>query len=155
MNAPRFGERRYRTRLGHYSGWPALTALVDILFLALVFFAMAGSFARVSGIAIALPSVNTRSAAALERFVISLAPAAPGAPEKMHIFFREKRCRNLDELRELLSELPGRSRVIIRADRNLAYEEVVKVMEAAKSAGVPSCFIAVEVPKEKPVAAYE
>ena len=38
MNAPSFGERRYRTRLKYFSGWAELTALVDILFLPLLFF---------------------------------------------------------------------------------------------------------------------
>ena len=157
MTGQNFGERRYRTRLKHYSGWPELTALVDILFLSLLFFALTSSFVRVSGIGIALPRVNTHTTAALERFVISLAPAPPGGTERMSIYFREKRCRDLDELRQQLSELHGvspRARVIIRADRNLPYEEVAKVMDAAKNAQL-SCFIAVEVPEENPAAAYE
>ena len=153
MTSPMFGERRYRTRLKYYNGWTGLTALVDILFLSLLFFALSSNFVRVSGIDIALPQVNTRTSAALERFVISLAPGDAG----MNIYFREKRCKNIDELRQQLSELhesSPRSSVIIRADRSIPFEEVVKIMNAAKNAQL-SCFIAVEVPEAAPSAAYE
>ena len=156
MNGSAFGERRYRTRLKCYSGWPELTALADILFLALLFFALTSSFVRVSGIAVSLPTMNTRTTAALERFVISLAPDAEGG-SGMKIYFMEKRCRDIDELRRQLSELyerAPRGSVIIRADRSIPFEEVAKVMDAAKNANL-ACFIAVEVPKAEPSATYE
>lgn len=157
MNAPSFGERRYRTRLKYFSGWAELTALVDILFLSLLFFALTSNFVRVSGIDVALPQMNTRTVAALERFVISLAPPAPGSDAGVSIYFREKRCRDIDELRQqlsLLHEKSKRASVIIRADRSIPFEEVVKIMDAAKNAQL-SCFIAVEVPGEAPSATYE
>ena len=50
-----FGERRYRPRLKCFGGWPELTALVDILFLALLFFVLASSFVQVSGVRVSLP----------------------------------------------------------------------------------------------------
>ena len=157
MTAPAFGERRYRTRLKYHGGWPELIALTDILFLSLLFFALTSNSVRVSGINVALPRMNTRTVSALERFVISLAPPVPGSDAKMDIHFLERRCRNIDELRQQLSQLHERSRrasVIIRADRSIPFEEVVKVMDAAKNAQL-SCFIAVEVPGEAPSATYE
>ena len=159
MSSPKFGERRYRTRLKYFSGWAELTALADILFLSLLFFALTSNFVRVSGIKIALPQMNTRTVAALERFVVSLAPPAPDSDAKMNIYFREKRCRDIDELRQQLSQLHEKSSskhtsVIIRADRSIPFEEVVKVMDAAKNAQL-ACFIAVEVPGEVPSATYE
>ena len=158
MNPAGLGQRRYRTRLKYRSGWPELTALVDILFLALLFFALTSNFVRVSGIDIALPQVNTRTTAALERFVISLAISdSEGDPGGVRIYFREKRCRGIDELRQELSELydsSPRASVIIRADRSVPFEEVAKVMDAAKKAQL-ACFIAVDAPAPKPSAAYE
>lgn len=143
-----FGERRYRTRLKYHTGWPELTALVDIFFLSLLFFALT-SIVRVSGIPIDLPRVQTHTTAALEHFVISLSADSTG--KGMVIYFRERPCANIDELRQQLSELhesSPRARVIIRADRTLLYENVAKVMDAAKDAHL-SCFLAVEVPKER------
>ena len=158
MNPTGLGQRRYRTRLKYRSGWPELTALVDILFLSLLFFALASNFVRVSGIDIALPQVNTRTTSALQRFVISIAPSDAEGDQGVRIYFREKRCRNIDELRQELSLLhdssPRRASVIIRADRSVPFEEVAKVMDAAKKAQL-ACFIAVDAPAPKPSAAYE
>ena len=158
MNSAGLGQRRYRTRLKYRSGWPELTALVDILFLSLLFFALASNFVRVSGIDIALPQVNTRTTSALQRFVISIAPSDAEGDQGVRIYFREKRCRNIDELRQELSLLhdssPRRASVIIRADRSVPFEEVAKVMDAAKKAQL-ACFIAVDAPAPKPSAAYE
>ena len=144
-----FGQRRYRTRLKYCSGWPELTALVDILFLSLLFFVIASSFVRLSGIKVELPKVDTLSTAALNRYVVSLIPAAEGTG--VEIYFREKRCGNLGELQQELAELRRRGddvTVIIRADRKVPFEEVARVMDAAKTEKI-ACFIAVRVPEEE------
>lgn len=157
MTSRGLGQRRYRTRLKYRTGWPELTALVDTFFLLLLFLALTSNFTRVSGIAIALPRINTRTTQLLERFVVSLVPAAPGDGYAVRIYFREKRCKDLDELCQELSTLHNssvRGSVIIRADRNIPFEEVAKVMDAAKHAQL-NCFIAVDVPAEKPSATYE
>lgn len=157
MTSTGLGERRYRTRLKYYSGWPEVIALVDIFFLLLLFFALTNNFVRVSGIKVALPQMNTRTKAALERFVISLAPAAPESGARMSIYFREELCRDLNELCQRLSKLHENHKtasVIIRADRSIPFEEVVRVMNAAKDTGI-SCFVAVEVPDEAPARTYE
>lgn len=152
------GGRRYRTRLRHRSGWPELTALLDILFLSLLFFVISSRSVRVSGIRIDLPQMNTRTTAALERFVISLAPDREGGEAKMKIYFQENSCRDINDLYQQLSNLhrnsPRHASVIIRADRSIPFEEVAKVMDAARKAQL-NCFVAVEVPREEPAAAYE
>ena len=150
-----FGQRRYRTRLEYRRGWPELTALADILFLSLMFFGIASSFVRVSGIKVDLPLVDTRSSEALERFVVSLTSSEAGAG--VNIYFREKHCGSIVELRQELAELYQRhadATVIIRADRNVPFEEVARVMDAAKSENL-SCFIAVKVPEEEIATPFE
>jgi len=145
-----FGQRRYRTRLKYCSGWPELTALVDILFLSLMFFVIASSFVRVSGIRVELPTVDTLSTAVLHRYVVSLTPSASNGAGA-DIYFREKHCSNLGELQQELAELRRHDddvTVIIRADRRIPFEEVARVMDAAKAERI-SCFIAVQVPKEE------
>ena len=158
MNPTGLGQRRYRTRLKYRSGWPELTALVDIFFLSLLFFALSSNFVRVSGIDIALPQVSSRTTAALQRFVISIAPSDVEGDPGIRIYFREKRCRDIEELRQELSLLhdssPRRASVIIRADRSVPFDEVAKVMDAAKKAQL-ACFIAVDAPALEPSAAYE
>ena len=156
-----FGERRYRTRLKCYTGWPELTALADILFLSLLFFALTSRFVQVSGYDIALPRVNTNTTGTLERFVVSLSLAKPGS---VNIYFRGRRCSDVGELYRQLSELHYGSgsphgaslqpSVIIRADRRIPFEEVMKVMDAAKKAQL-SCFIEVKAPEANPGPQYE
>ena len=72
------GRRRYCTRLKPLSGWPGVTALVDIFFLALIFFFLSGSFVRVSGISVELPRVRPSNIADMEKFVVTITP--PAAP---------------------------------------------------------------------------
>ena len=151
MNRPGtgFGERRYRTRLKYYSGWPELTALVDILFLALLFFVLASSFVRVSGVRVSLPQVKARNTAALERFVVSLTPPENGGNPGGNIYFRDKLC-SVNELREELSLLHDRAKratIIIRADRDVPFERVAEVMAIIEAAQLPS-FVAVTLPGE-------
>jgi len=160
MTRFKFSERRYRTSLRHFSGWPDLIALVDILFLSLLYFVLATNVVRVSGVKVALPKMDTSTMSSLGRFVISVAPPERDG-EGVRIYFQEKRCDNIDDLRQKLSELcvdknSKPSSVIIRADRRVSFEEVAKVMDAAKNFDI-SCFIAVEVPDpaEEPAATYE
>ena len=145
MSAPRFGERRYRTRLKYRTGWPELTALVDILFLSLLFFALNGNVTWVSGIKVDLPKVNTRTRVKLERFVITLAPPAKGSDAKMSIHFRDEPC-DIDELRKQLSKLQESSSnasVIIRVDRSIPFSEVANVLDAVATEKL-HCFFPVD-----------
>lgn len=150
MTSPGFGERRYRTRLKYRTGWPELTALVDILFLSLLFVALTGNFTWVSGIKVDLPRVNARTRVKLERFVITLAPPAPGSGDRMSIHFRDRRCKDIDDLRQQLSKLQESSSnasVIVRVDRSIPFSEVSKVLDAVATAKL-HCFFPVDVPKE-------
>lgn len=143
------GRRRYASRLKCRSGWPEVTALVDILFLAMLFFVLASSFVRVSGVRVSLPQVKARNTAALERFVVSLTPPEAGGNPGGNIYFRDKLC-NIDELRKELSLLHDRSKqatIIIRADRNVPFERVAEVMAITEAAQLPS-FVAVTQPEE-------
>ena len=67
-NDLKFGSRRYAPKLKPKTGWPELTALIDVLFLSLLFFALSGSFVRVSGIGVELPRMEAPNVADVERF---------------------------------------------------------------------------------------
>ena len=152
----RFGERRYRTRLKYRNGWPELTALVDILFLSMLFFVPASLFVKVSGVSVSLPRVRAQNTAALARFVITLTPPNPGGGQRGNIYFRDKLV-DVNRLREELSILHDnapRASVIIRADRNVPFEMVAEVMAIAESAQLPS-FIAVAPPDRSQSDTYE
>lgn len=154
MIRPEIGKRRYQTRLRPVSGWPDLTALIDVLFLTLIFFFLSSSFVRVSGISVELPRVSPSSVASLEKFIISITPDN-GTNSKCLIYFNDQPVSR-ESLKQQLNEVRGRSRnasVVIRADRRVPFETVAEVIALAESARLSS-FIAVNPPSERREAVF-
>lgn len=147
--------RRYRTRLRLLSGWPELTALIDILFLALLVFVISSSFVRVSGISVELPRLPAPDTAVLERYIVTITPPDQEHPQGT-IYYRDKQV-NHEELRRRLSEVHDRAKqasVVIRADRRVPFSEVATVMAIAEAAQLPS-FIAVLSSDDRRSASFE
>ena len=142
-------QRRYRTRLKYFKNWPESTALLDVLFLALLFFALTGSFIRIPGIGVELPRLEAPEVADLERFIVSITP--PAQPDmECHYYFKDKLV-TLDELKHeffRIADDTARRSVVICADRRVPFDTVTRVMAAAESAKLPS-FIAVMPPVAK------
>jgi biopolymer transport protein ExbD len=147
--------RRYRTRLRSFTGWPEMTALIDILFLTLLFFILSSSFVRVSGISVELPRLDAVDFAVLERCVVTIT-----APDNVNtggeIFFGDKKLSEdtLPGELSLFKDNFKNASVIIRADYRVPFDTVAKVMEIAESAQMP-CFIAVMPENNKDVAGFE
>ncbi len=143
------GRRRYRTRLKPLSGWPEVIALVDIFFLALIFFFLSGSFVRVSGISVELPRVRPSNIADMEKFVVTITPPASAGGECLLYFNDQPVTPEL--LKQRFGEVRGRSQtasVIIRADQRVSFETVAEVMAMAEAAKLSS-FLAVMPPSER------
>lgn len=144
-----FGYRRYRTRLKPFSGLPEVTALVDVLFLAMMLIVSASSFVKVSGVNVSLPEVTSRnidSMVNLERLVVSLTP--PDRNGEVRIYFRDKQMTGKmlkQELGDVHSKFP-QTAIIISADRKVPFEKLAEVMTTVASAELRS-FVAV-MPKE-------
>ena len=147
-----FGCRRYRTRLKLYHGFPAATALLDIFFLVLLFVVFASSFVRVSGVSVALPQV--KSPAMMERLerrmVVSLKPAENGGGIRM--YFRDRPV-DMKKLQEELGK-SAKTVIIIRADREVPFENVAEVMTTAAKSNLRS-FIAVMPGKDEESTQFE
>ena len=141
------GRRRYQTRLKPLSGWPELTALVDILFLVLIFFFLSSSFVRVSGISVNLPRVRTSGVADLEKYIVTLAPGPDGKPL---LYFNDQPV-SPELLKQRFGEEQGRARtasIVIRADREVPSGAVAEIMALAEAAKLSS-FIAVTPPERR------
>ena len=147
----RIGARRYRTRLQPLSGRPDLTPLVDVMFLALIFFMISSSFVQVSGIRVDLPQANASTVADIEKFIISIA----WSEKESLVYFNDQQV-SWENLKEKLAEVSGMSKtatVVIRADSRIPFETVARVMTLAERAGLAS-FIAVMPQKLKPDAVF-
>lgn len=105
MNNPSIGDRRYKPRLRPKSGWPELTALIDVMFLVMLFLFLSSSFVRVSGIRVNPPRVRPSSVADLEKFVVTIARNSEGG----RLLYFNDRPVTLESLKQQFNEVHGRS----------------------------------------------
>lgn len=148
-------QRRYAPTLKPKSGWPELTALIDVFFLVLLFFALSSSFVRISGIRVELPRIPAPSVATVERLVVTVTP--PERPGKeCQVYFQDK-LMTLDLLKQQFFKLKDTARdanIVICADRRVPFETVSRIMAFAESAKI-SCFVALVPPDAKRETRFE
>jgi len=115
-----------------------ITALIDIVFLLLIFFMLTSHFQISSGIPISLPKV-TQKLYNSEQHKINLVIDRQG-----RTYLKGERI-NIKELGSQFQSLvreTGRVHLILEADKEVRHGRVVEVMDLAKSAGVSSIIIA-------------
>ena len=114
-----------------------LSALIDAVFLLLIFFAVSTTFLDTSGLKLELPHAET--ATPQEKQELTVWIGADGA-----VRFRDEGL-SLDDLelrlREALAETPERF-VVLQADRRTPLETVVDVMDQVRKAGAKGVTIA-------------
>lgn len=139
----KIGERRYKPRLKPKSGWPEPTALINVLFLTMLFVFLSNSFVRVSGIRINPPRVRPSSVADLERFVVAIKQTSDGGRQ---LYFND-RPATLESLRQQFNEVYGRrsrnATIIIQADRGVTLEQSAEIMALAEAANLASFLVTV------------
>ena len=154
-NDLKFGSRRYAPKLKPKTGWPELTALIDVLFIMLLFFALSGSFVRISGIRVDLPRYTAPNKADVERLVVTVSPPeVPGKP--CQVYFQDKLV-TMDMLKQeflKLNDSSKRTSIVVYADRSVPFDTVSQVMALAGSAGI-SGFIALGTPDVKRETRFE
>jgi len=114
-----------------------LTALIDIVFLLLVFFLLASNFIEQQPVAIVVPEVEHETKGELSNIVVSI-------DKNADIYFNGDKVDSLQLLRAgLESEIRKRDKatVVIQADRRVVYDTVVQVIDAAKLAGAHTLML--------------
>lgn len=150
-----FGTRRYMPHLKPKTGWPELTALIDVLFLALLFFALSSSFVRISGISVELPRIQAPNVADVERLVVTVTPS-DDPKQSCQVYFQDK-IMSFDMLQQeffKLTDTSSKASIIISADRRVPFDTVARIMAFAESAKISS-FIAVAPPDAKRETRFE
>ena len=116
-----------------------LTPMLDVVFIMLIFFIVTASFTRETGIEVNRPNAST----ALARENVSILVAVKSNNEiwidKRRVDVRSVRS-NIERLR---AENPEGA-VVIQADEKATVDTVVKVMDAARQAGVKDVSLATE-----------
>ena len=114
-------------------------SIADIVLLLLIFFLLTSTFVIQQGIKVKLPKAFSEESATADRIMITMT-------EKGQLFL-EDGLVGLDNLEVLLRETVeelGNPLVVIRADRTIIIEKVVRVMDITREAGATKLLIATE-----------
>jgi biopolymer transport protein ExbD len=129
----------HRKKRSRYTVTVPLTALIDIVFLLLIYFLLTTNFMVDEGIKIKLP--QARAAAPQTEETITVYVDQQGrafiGTEEVSI------ARLFDRLKEMIGNRENKL-VVIRADRAVVLNKAVKVMDIAKAAGAGRLCLATE-----------
>jgi biopolymer transport protein ExbD len=129
----------HRKKRSRYAVQPPLTALIDIVFLLLIYFLLTTNFMVDEGIKIKLPQARAsapQTEETLTVYVDKQGRAFLGTEELSP-------ARLFEQLKEKLSSRENKL-VVVRADRAAILNKVVKVMDLAKAAGAARLCLATE-----------
>ena len=118
-----------------------LTPMIDIVFIMLIFFIVTASFVKEAGIDVNRPGVVTAERKEKASILVAIAENGEIWIDKRPVDVRAVRA-NIERLR---AENP-QGAVVIQADKNSKNGLLVKVMDAARLAGVENVSLAAETP---------
>jgi biopolymer transport protein ExbD len=113
-----------------------LTALIDIVFLLLIFFLLASNFVKQEGLAIIVPEIESEGSDTLPEIVVDI-------NQEGTVSFRGITVNEHQLIAVLKAQLnsTGKTTVVIRADRRVQYNVVVQAIDAAKLAGAENLLL--------------
>ncbi len=116
-----------------------LTSLIDIVFLLLIFFLLTTNFITDQGIDVNLPQAQASSPQTQKEITVHIDQAGRVYLNETPVDFNDL----FDQLQAKIGNDPGK-RVVIKADRSIALDRAVQVMDIAKAAGAGRLFLATE-----------
>ena len=117
-----------------------MTPLIDIMLVLLIIFMVSSSAAIESGLDVDLPEMNAVSDKTSEVLVVSLSKAGVIAVKGEEIKVDELQAKISEYLKNLKTES-----VILEGDSNAPLEQVMMVMDTARSAGAKNFSIAAKL----------
>ncbi|MGD8770211.1 MAG: biopolymer transporter ExbD [Desulfobacterales bacterium] len=129
----------HRKKRPRYQIQAPLTALIDIVFLLLIYFLLTTNFMVDEGIKIKLPQANASKPQTEETITVYV--------DRDGRSYLSNREISTGELFKTLKEMIGDRRdklVVVRADRGVILNKAVKVMDVAKAAGAGRLCLATE-----------
>ena len=129
----------HRKKRPRYQIQAPLTALIDIVFLLLIYFLLTTNFMVDEGIKIKLPQANASKPQTEETITVYV--------DRDGRSYLSNREISTGELFKTLKEMIGSRRdklVVVRADRGVILNKAVKVMDVAKAAGAGRLCLATE-----------
>jgi len=115
------------------------SSLTDIVLLLLIFFLLTSQFVVHTGVKVQLPGSNTNTKSIQSEFSVTITKSG-------EIFVNTKKVDAqllTNELKNLKEKLK-KNNLIIRADKDVAIEKLIQVIDAAKSGGITKFIIETE-----------
>jgi len=119
-----------------------LTPMLDVVFIMLIFFIVTASFVKESGIEISRPGASTAVRKEKGNILIAIS-----ANDQIWMNRRQVDPRALRANIERMHAENPQGSVVIQADKDAKTGLLVKVMDAARSAGVKNVSLAAEIVK--------
>ena len=117
----------------------AYSSLTDIVFLLVIFFLLTSQFVIQTGVKVKLPSSETNEQSEPTQLIVTITEAG--------VVYAGSEEINIDLLSSKLNEMKGLSdqhNLVIRADKTVQIDMVIKVIDAAKSVGIGKFTIETE-----------
>ncbi len=114
-----------------------ISALIDVVFLLLIFFAVSTTFLESTGLELELPSADTSTASETRDVIVWI-----GEEGNLRFDGRDLQLAELETDLKAALQQAERKFVVIMADRNARLEQVVQVMDLARKSGAVGITIA-------------
>lgn len=114
-----------------------ITPMLDVVFIMLIFFIVTASFVKESGIDVNRPQASTATTKERANILIAIS-----ANDEIWIDKRRIDARSIRAVIERLHAQNPQGSVVIQADKKSTNDKLVKVMDAARKAGVYNIAIA-------------
>ena len=129
----------HRKKRPVYSIQTPLTSLIDVVFMLLIYFLLTTNFMAESGIDVHLPSASAASPQTEREITVFIDTSGQTFIGDVRVNFNKL----FPRLRAMIASDPDRV-VVIRADRRVALQDAVNVMDIARAAGASRLFLATE-----------
>ncbi len=120
-----------------------ISALIDVVFLLLIFFAVSTTFLESTGLELELPSADTSAVPETRDVTVWI-----GEEGNLRFDGRDLQLADLEDDLKAALEQAERKFVVIMADRNARLEQVVQVMDLARKSGAVGLTIASKEPPD-------
>lgn len=117
----------------------SFSSLTDIVLLLVIFFLLTSQFVIQTGVKVKLPGSDTNEQSEPTQLIVTITSAG--------VVYAGQDETNIDLLPQKLNELKGEGKqnnLIIRADKTVQIDLVIKVIDAAKSIGIGKFTIETE-----------
>lgn len=115
------------------------SSLTDIVFLLLVFFLLTSQFVISTGVKVKLPASKNNEQALPSRLVVSITPEG-----KVYLGSKLTELSTLSGALDEVKAKSGENNLVIRADKKVEIDLVIRVIDAAKSIGIDKFTIETE-----------